>query len=93
MLEINIIINEFIIFQALGQQSVFVSLENGEVIVYKRDMNNCWSALDRQVVSIGTPAAPVTRMIVVTGKIWCSSFNTIKILNPANIQIEVSLIP
>lgn len=45
---------------------------------------------ERQVVSISTAAAPVTKMMAVAGKLWCATLNTVRVLNTATLQVEVS---
>lgn len=69
---------------------VFASLANGDIIIYRRDMSGEWNAAERQVVSISTAAAPVTKMMAVAGKLWCATLNTVRVLNTATLQVEVS---
>lgn len=69
---------------------VFASLANGDIIVYRRDVSGGWNVADRQVVSISTAAAPVTKMMAVAGKLWCAAMNTIRVLNTSSLQVEVS---
>jgi len=44
---------------------------------------------DREVLTVSNASAPVTKMIVVAGKLWCSAGNVIKIINSATLQLEV----
>ncbi|XP_050727403.1 uncharacterized protein LOC127004096 isoform X2 [Eriocheir sinensis] len=69
---------------------VFASLANGDIIIYRRDMSGEWNVAERQVVSISTAAAPVTKMMAVAGKLWCATLNTVRVLNTATLQVEHS---
>ncbi|KAA0203544.1 hypothetical protein HAZT_HAZT008850, partial [Hyalella azteca] len=69
---------------------VFASLASGEVVVFTRH-DDSWSAkVDREVVMVSSAAAPVIKMILVAGKLWCAAANTIKILNTNTLQLEHS---
>ncbi|XP_051171015.1 rho guanine nucleotide exchange factor 17 isoform X2 [Leptopilina boulardi] len=67
---------------------VFVSLANGDVTVYSRDQLGIWNTTDPMTVSVSTDASPVTKMLPVSGKLWCGCHNTIKILNTYSLDIE-----
>uniref|UniRef100_A0A6A7FTN7 Rho guanine nucleotide exchange factor 17 isoform X3 n=1 Tax=Hirondellea gigas TaxID=1518452 RepID=A0A6A7FTN7_9CRUS len=69
---------------------VFASLASGEVVVYRRDGDVSWLKGDREVVTVSTAATPVTRMIMVAGKLWCAAGNVIKIMNTSTLQLEHS---
>ncbi|KAK8749646.1 hypothetical protein OTU49_015465 [Cherax quadricarinatus] len=71
---------------------VFASLANGDIIVYRRDASGGWNVADRQVISISTAAAPVTRMMAVAGKLWCAAMNTVRVLNTVSLQVEHSFV-
>ncbi|XP_042237395.1 rho guanine nucleotide exchange factor 17-like isoform X2 [Homarus americanus] len=71
---------------------VFASLANGDIIVYRRDQSGGWNVADRQVISISTAAAPVTRMMAVAGKLWCAAMNTVRVLNTVSLQVEHSFV-
>nr|XP_045609948.1 LOW QUALITY PROTEIN: uncharacterized protein LOC123765431 [Procambarus clarkii] len=71
---------------------VFASLANGDIIVYRRDMTGGWNVGERQVISISTAAAPVTRMMAVAGKLWCAAMNTVRLLNTVSLQVEHSFV-
>lgn len=60
---------------------VFVSLANGEVIVYQREAGSFWDAQSSQTLCLGTASAPVTKMVPVGGKLWCGSQNRVLIIN------------
>ncbi|XP_061932989.1 rho guanine nucleotide exchange factor 17 isoform X3 [Apis cerana] len=67
---------------------VFVSLANGDITVYSRDHMGGWNTPDPTSVSVGTVASPVTKMLPVSGKLWCGCHNSVKILNTHTLDIE-----
>uniref|UniRef100_H2M3D2 Rho guanine nucleotide exchange factor 17 n=1 Tax=Oryzias latipes TaxID=8090 RepID=H2M3D2_ORYLA len=67
---------------------VFVSLANGEVIVYQRDAGSFWDPQSSQTLVLGTPRSPVTKMVPVGGKLWCGSQNKVLIINPTTLVQE-----
>ncbi|XP_026667054.1 rho guanine nucleotide exchange factor 17 isoform X4 [Ceratina calcarata] len=69
---------------------VFVSLANGDIAVYTRDHMGGWNTPVSTTVSVGTVATPVTKMLPVSGKIWCGCHNSVKILNTQVLDIEHS---
>lgn len=91
---------------------VFVSLANGDVLIYQRlsskynstssSLNlrlkltlfcfedGAWNINEPQSVTVGSIIGPVTRMLPVSNGIWCTSQNTVKILNTTTLTIDVS---
>ncbi|TRZ02143.1 hypothetical protein DNTS_014238 [Danionella cerebrum] len=67
---------------------VFVSLANGEVIVYQREAGSFWDPQSSQTLSLGSPSAPVTKMVPVGGKLWCGCQNRILIINTSTLAQE-----
>ncbi|RVE64650.1 hypothetical protein OJAV_G00128050 [Oryzias javanicus] len=67
---------------------VFVSLANGEVIVYQREAGSFWDPQSSQTLVLGTPSSPVTKMVPVGGKLWCGSQNKVLIINPSTLLQE-----
>ncbi|XP_029163027.1 rho guanine nucleotide exchange factor 17 isoform X6 [Nylanderia fulva] len=67
---------------------VFVSLANGDITVYVRDHTGGWNTSDPTTVSVGTVASPVTKMLSVSGKLWCGCHNSVKVLNTHTLDIE-----
>uniref|UniRef100_W5MGW4 Rho guanine nucleotide exchange factor 17 n=1 Tax=Lepisosteus oculatus TaxID=7918 RepID=W5MGW4_LEPOC len=67
---------------------VFVSLANGEIIVYQREAGSFWDPQNSQTLSLGTPGSPVTKMVPVTGRLWCGCQNRILILNTNTLAQE-----
>ncbi|XP_046817651.1 uncharacterized protein LOC124423673 isoform X4 [Vespa crabro] len=70
---------------------VFVSLANGDIAVYTRDHRG-WNTPDPTIVSVGTAASPVTKMLPVSGKLWCGCHNSVKVLNTRTLDIEHSFV-
>nr|XP_023648178.1 rho guanine nucleotide exchange factor 17 isoform X2 [Paramormyrops kingsleyae] len=69
---------------------VFVSLANGEVIVYQREAGSFWDPQSSQTLCLGTPGGPVTKMVPVAGKLWCGCQNRILIVNTNTLTQEHS---
>ncbi|KAM7399391.1 hypothetical protein PAMP_018664 [Pampus punctatissimus] len=67
---------------------VFVSLANGEVIVYQREAGSFWDPQSSQTLVLGMPGSPVTKMVPVGGKLWCGSQNRILIINTTTLVQE-----
>ncbi|RUS82014.1 hypothetical protein EGW08_010241, partial [Elysia chlorotica] len=70
---------------------VFVSLVNGDLIVYKRDqVEGMWDTECPYTRTIGSAASPITKMLAVAGKLWCGCQNQIHVINPLALNIETS---
>ncbi|XP_074836036.1 rho guanine nucleotide exchange factor 17 [Carettochelys insculpta] len=67
---------------------VFVSLANGELIVYQREAGHFWDPQHSKSLSLGSPGSPVTKMVSVAGKLWCGCLNRVMILNTATLLQE-----
>ncbi|XP_053871841.1 rho guanine nucleotide exchange factor 17 [Malaclemys terrapin pileata] len=67
---------------------VFVSLANGELIVYQREAGHFWDPQNSKSLSLGSPGSPVTKMVSVAGKLWCGCQNRVVILNTATLLQE-----
>lgn len=65
---------------------VFVSLANGDILVYTRDHTG-WNTSTPLHISVGTITDPVTRLLNVQDKIWCAIQGVIKILNTTNLHV------
>ncbi|XP_037893680.1 uncharacterized protein LOC119639994 isoform X1 [Glossina fuscipes] len=72
---------------------VFVSLANGDICIYLRD-GLVWNTTSSHCLSIGTVTSPVTKLLNVHGKLWCSVQGVIKILDVDELavvnQIQIS---
>ncbi|CAN9511575.1 unnamed protein product [Ophioblennius macclurei] len=67
---------------------VFVSLANGEMIVYQREAGSFWDAQSSQTLVLGSPSSPVTKMVPVGGRLWCGSQNRVLIINTTTLVQE-----
>ncbi|XP_048453711.1 rho guanine nucleotide exchange factor 17-like isoform X1 [Rhincodon typus] len=67
---------------------VFVSLANGELMVYQRDAGSFWDPQNSNTLCLGSPGNPVTKMVQVAGKLWCGCQNRILIINTATLCQE-----
>lgn len=69
---------------------VFISLANGDILVYTRDHNG-WNTTTPLHISVGTVTEPVTKLLNVLGKLWCSIQGIIKILNTSSLHVSIDL--
>uniref|UniRef100_A0A8C5TG52 Rho guanine nucleotide exchange factor 17 n=1 Tax=Malurus cyaneus samueli TaxID=2593467 RepID=A0A8C5TG52_9PASS len=70
---------------------VFVSLANGELVVYQREAGRFWDPQNSKSLSLGSPGSPITKMVAVAGKLWCGCQNRVIILNTATLAQEHTL--
>ncbi|XP_031626312.1 uncharacterized protein LOC116342734 [Contarinia nasturtii] len=70
---------------------VFVSLANGELVIYSRDQNGTWNTTSPQTILLGSATSPISKLLNVNGKLWCSVQGTIKVMNSSTQQIENQL--
>ncbi|NXF10998.1 ARHGH factor, partial [Smithornis capensis] len=70
---------------------VFVSLANGELIVYQREAGRFWDPQNSKSLSLGSPGSPITKMVAVAGKLWCGCQNRVIILNTTTLAQEHTL--
>ena len=68
---------------------MFVSLSNGDLIVYRRDNEGLWDTENPYTRAIGSVTAPIVKMLAVAGKLWCGCQNNICIINPLSLSVEV----
>ncbi|OXB53576.1 hypothetical protein ASZ78_000004 [Callipepla squamata] len=69
---------------------VFVSLANGELIVYQREPGRFWDPQNSKSLSLGSPGSPITKMVAVAGKLWCGCQNRVIVLNTTTLEQEVN---
>ncbi|KAL1131698.1 hypothetical protein AAG570_011311, partial [Ranatra chinensis] len=74
------------------ENRVFISLANGDITVYVREQNGAWNTSDAVTLSVGSAAMPVTKMVPISGRLWCSCHTTIKILNTSTLLVEHSFV-
>ncbi|XP_042315875.1 rho guanine nucleotide exchange factor 17 [Sceloporus undulatus] len=67
---------------------VFVSLANGELVAYQREAGRFWDSQNSKSLSLGSPGSPVTKMVAVSGRLWCGCQNRVIILNTSTLQQE-----
>ncbi|XP_039075844.1 rho guanine nucleotide exchange factor 17 isoform X2 [Hyaena hyaena] len=67
---------------------VFVSLANGELVVYQREAGHFWDPQNFKSVTLGSQGSPITKMVSVGGRLWCGCQNRILVLNPDTLQLE-----
>ncbi|OQV20530.1 Rho guanine nucleotide exchange factor 17 [Hypsibius exemplaris] len=72
------------------EHSVLVGLGNGQVAAFHRPAQGFWETLHPSYVDLGPSAAPVQRMIVVCGRLWCACLNMIHVINLSTLKIETS---
>ncbi|XP_055853604.1 rho guanine nucleotide exchange factor 17 isoform X2 [Episyrphus balteatus] len=65
---------------------IFISLANGDLCVYHRE-NVGWNTTSPLFISIGTVSSPVTKLMNVYGKLWCSIQGIIKVLDTKTLQV------
>ncbi|XP_012501222.1 PREDICTED: rho guanine nucleotide exchange factor 17 [Propithecus coquereli] len=67
---------------------VFVSLANGELVVYQRETGRFWDSQNFKSVTLGAQGSPITKMVSVGGRLWCGCQNRILVLSPDTLQLE-----
>ncbi|KAJ7319655.1 hypothetical protein JRQ81_019166 [Phrynocephalus forsythii] len=70
------------------ENQVFVSLANGELVVYQREAGRFWDSQNAKSLALGSPGSPVTKMVAVGRKLWCGCQNRVIVLNPSTLQQE-----
>ncbi|KAM9246068.1 rho guanine nucleotide exchange factor 17 [Leptosomus discolor] len=70
---------------------VFVSLANGELVVYQREAGRFWDPQNSKTLSLGSPGSPITKMVAVAGKLWCGCQNRVIVLNTTTLAQEHTL--
>ncbi|EHA99912.1 Rho guanine nucleotide exchange factor 17 [Heterocephalus glaber] len=67
---------------------VFVSLANGELVVYQRETGRFWDPQNFKSVTLGAQGSPITKMVSVGGRLWCGCQNRVLVLSPDALQLE-----
>ncbi|XP_060032839.1 rho guanine nucleotide exchange factor 17 isoform X2 [Erinaceus europaeus] len=70
---------------------VFVSLANGELVVYQREAGRFWDPQNFKSVTLGAQGSPITKMVSVGGRLWCGCQNRVLVLSPDTLQLEHTL--
>ncbi|CAA9999431.1 unnamed protein product [Nesidiocoris tenuis] len=66
---------------------VYVALANGDLSMYCREPNGGWNTNDVLTMTVGSAATPVTKIVPITGQLWCTCHTSVKILNTASLEI------
>lgn len=53
-------------------------------------LDGSWNTSDPVTINVGSAAIPVSKMLPVGDKLWCSCHNTVKIFDTVTLQFEVS---
>ncbi|GIY29151.1 rho guanine nucleotide exchange factor 17 [Caerostris extrusa] len=69
-------------------ERVFVSLANGEIAIYSRDHNGLWNTNNPYKIQVATNVTPILKMILVDEKLWCSTLNSIAIIDTTSLELE-----
>ncbi|XP_021496634.2 rho guanine nucleotide exchange factor 17 isoform X1 [Meriones unguiculatus] len=67
---------------------VFVSLANGELVVYQREAGRFWDPQNFKSMTLGAQGSPITKMVSVGGRLWCGCQNRVLVLSPETLQLE-----
>ncbi|XP_040282426.1 rho guanine nucleotide exchange factor 17 isoform X2 [Bufo bufo] len=67
---------------------VFVSIANGDFIVYQREAGSFWDPQNSKTLTLGSPGSPITKMVSILGKLWCGCQNRVIILNTSSLLQE-----
>ncbi|KAM3933913.1 rho guanine nucleotide exchange factor 17 isoform 2-T2 [Leptodactylus fuscus] len=67
---------------------VFVSIANGDLIVYQREAGSFWDPQNSKTLPLGSPGSPITKMVSISGKLWCGCQNRVIILNTSSLLQE-----
>ncbi|XP_004708976.1 rho guanine nucleotide exchange factor 17, partial [Echinops telfairi] len=67
---------------------VFVSLANGELVVYQREAGRFWDPQNSKSRTLDAQGSPITKMVSVGERLWCSCQNQVLVLNPDTLQLE-----
>nr|XP_023013430.1 rho guanine nucleotide exchange factor 17 isoform X2 [Leptinotarsa decemlineata] len=69
---------------------VFVSLANGDIIVYDRDSCGSWNISSPTICTVGSLSSPVSKLVPSLGKLWCGCGSSVKIFNTHTLTTENS---
>lgn len=53
-------------------------------------LDGSWNTSDPVTINVGSAAIPVSKMLPVGDKLWCSCHNTVKIFDTVTLQFQVS---
>ncbi|XP_063914840.1 rho guanine nucleotide exchange factor 17-like isoform X2 [Zophobas morio] len=71
---------------------VFVSLANGDLVIYDRDASGGWNVNSPTTVTVASTSIPISKMLSNSGKLWCGCGSTIKVFNTQTLATENNFI-
>jgi hypothetical protein len=66
---------------------VVVALANGQVAIFRRQMNGEWDVGAYHLVTLGSPKQSVRCLTIVGDKVWAAHRNRIHIIDPITLNI------
>lgn len=60
-------------------------------IIFSNFPDGSWNTSDPVTINVGSAAVPVSKMLPVGDKLWCSCHNSVKIFDTIALKFEVSL--
>lgn len=51
-------------------------------------LDGCWNTTTPHTLLLGSATNPISKLLNVNGKLWCSVQGTIKVMNSATLQVE-----
>jgi c-Jun-amino-terminal kinase-interacting protein 4 len=70
---------------------VVVALANGQVAIFRRQMNGEWDVNSYHLLTLGSPKHSVRCLTIVGDKVWAAHRNRIHVLDPITLNIAHSL--
>lgn len=62
-----------------------VNIENNE---FRLKLDGAWNTSSPQTILLGSATNPISKLLNVNGKLWCSVQGTIKVINSSTLQVE-----
>jgi c-Jun-amino-terminal kinase-interacting protein 4 len=70
---------------------VVVALANGQVAIFRRQMNGEWDVNSYHLVTLGSPKQSVRCLTIVGDKVWAAHRNRIHVLDPISLNVVHTL--
>jgi c-Jun-amino-terminal kinase-interacting protein 4 len=70
---------------------VVVALANGQVAIFRRQMNGEWDVNSYHLVTLGSPKQSVRCLTIVSDKVWAAHRNRIHVLDPITLSVVHTL--
>ncbi|XP_042913541.1 rho guanine nucleotide exchange factor 17-like [Parasteatoda tepidariorum] len=71
-------------------EKVYVSLANGEILIYRRDISGTWNTFNPHRMEAATNVSPISKMILVEEKLWCATLNSIAVIGTSSLEVEIT---